>query len=332
MAAPLGEPFDLHCATIPRVASATPVVGADENAAVAGSHPHPPLPDLTVRQLEYLEAITRSPTWAAAAESLGVTPSALSQGIAELERRLGLPLFRPEGRRRVPTELAGPVIDHATRVLAQTRDLTSWATAARAGRAGRVRLGMIDAAAVHHFPEVLRAFRGDHADVELRLEVAPSSALLGGLRRDDLDLAVCVAPDPRPDDLHLTPLVTEHLAVYGPHSPPPRDPARWGPWVLFPTGSHTRALVERSLRELGAPVEVVAESHQPEVLREMVRIGLGWSVLPVAGAERDPHPLVRARRRPLVDRELVAARRVDAIADPAVDALLAVLRAAVHSR
>ncbi|NDH24087.1 MAG: LysR family transcriptional regulator [Actinobacteria bacterium] len=59
-----------------------------------------PLPDLGIRQLEYLLAVSRSATWAEAAASLGVTPSALSQGLAELERRVGVPIFDREGRRR----------------------------------------------------------------------------------------------------------------------------------------------------------------------------------------------------------------------------------------
>ena len=45
------------------------------------------VPTLSTAQLSYLVAITRHRTWAEAATSLSVTPSALSQGIAELERR-----------------------------------------------------------------------------------------------------------------------------------------------------------------------------------------------------------------------------------------------------
>ena len=44
------------------------------------------LPNVSTAQLSYLVAITRHRTWAEAAASLGVTPSALSQGIAELEQ------------------------------------------------------------------------------------------------------------------------------------------------------------------------------------------------------------------------------------------------------
>ena len=47
------------------------------------------LPDISIRQLQYLVAVADQPTWAAAAESVGVSPSALSQGLAELDR-LGL--------------------------------------------------------------------------------------------------------------------------------------------------------------------------------------------------------------------------------------------------
>ena len=40
------------------------------------------LPDLTIRQFEYLVAIDDADTWSEAADAVGVSPSALSQGIA----------------------------------------------------------------------------------------------------------------------------------------------------------------------------------------------------------------------------------------------------------
>ena len=89
---------------------------------------------------------------------------------------------------------------------------------------------------------------------------------------------------------------------------------------MFPEESHTRALIAEALRGIGATVDVVAESNQPEVLREMVTLGMGWTVLPIVQAESGPNPL--GRRRALVQRELVAAVRADAIADPAVDGFM----------
>ena len=96
----------------------------------------PVLPNLTVQQLEYLVAAAREPTFARAAASVGVSPSALSQGLAELERRVGVALFEPSGRGRVLTEQADQVVRYAERVLADTEDLARWVEGRRTGRSG----------------------------------------------------------------------------------------------------------------------------------------------------------------------------------------------------
>lgn len=278
------------------------------------------LPDLSIRQLEYLVAIDDATTWAAAAEAVGVSPSALSQGLAELEKRLGVGLIDRDARKRRIRPSAAPVLAHARQVLGLTADLARWADRLKRGTAGRVRLGMIDVAAVVHFPDHLQAFRKAHPDVELHLRVAPSATLLKLLAAGHLDLAVCVAPPRTHAEFTIQPLLTEALAVYGPPGARLGAPATWGPWVLFPTGSHTRSLVAAELRRLGAPMDVVAESHQPDVLREMVRLGAGFTVLPSAQAEDGHRPLNHGR--PITTRQLVIAMRSSAVRDPAVDLLV----------
>lgn len=282
------------------------------------------LPNLTVQQLEYLVAAAGEPTFARAAERVGVSPSALSQGLAELERRVGLRLFEAEGRGRVLTLEAAEVVRHAERVLADTGDLARWVADRRAGRAGRLRVGLIDVAAVHHFSEPLRAFRRDHPGVELHLNVRPSGEVLDLLVRGLVDVAVCVAPEPD-RDLAVVELLEEPLAVYAPEGVAVGPPAGWGPWVTFPAGSRTRAIVTEALRRRGAPVEVVAESHQPEVLAEMVRLGVGWTVLPVVQVEAGPQPLRRAVAEPLTHRTLAAVQRADRPPSPTADALVTLL-------
>ena len=274
----------------------------------------------SIAQLGYLVAVADAPTFAAAAAGSGVSTSALSQGLAELERRLGVPLFERQGRRQVLRGEAGEVLAYARRVIADTRDLSRWVDDLRGGRAGRLRAGMIDAAAITHFPEQIRAFRRDSSEVDLTLVVAPSAELFERLRRGDLDVVVAVEPESPSRDLDVVRVVEEELVVVPPEGVAIGDASQWGPWVLFPTGSHTRAVIERELRRRGAPVEVVAESHQPEVLREMARLSMGWTVLPAA------HPsgagVARgAAGRPVVltTRRLVVARASARAAHPAVD-------------
>ena len=92
------------------------------------------LPNISVQQLDYLVAVHEASTWGDAATAVGVTPSALSQGLAELERRLGVALFDRDGRRRVPTEAAATVLDHAHAVLARTHDLPAGPSAGGPGQ------------------------------------------------------------------------------------------------------------------------------------------------------------------------------------------------------
>jgi len=283
------------------------------------------LPDLSIRQLEYLVAVADSPNWAEAASAVGVSPSALSQGLAELERRVGVPLFDREGRRRVLRESAGEVLAHARQVVALTGDLASWADRTRAGGSGRLRVGMIDAAAVGHFAQALRGFRSDHPDIELRLTVGPSGQVLDELKAGRIDVAVCVEPPVPRRGVETKPLLTEDIAVYSPDGRRPQRPATWGPWVFFPEGSHTREVIVDALRELGAPIEIVAESHQPDVMRAMVGLGLGWTVLPVVQAEMGTDALTNGRV--IGTRDLVVATRTGAAIDPAVQLLLGALDA-----
>ena len=280
------------------------------------------LPDLTIRQLEYLVAVADQATWAAAAQHVGVSPSALSQGLAELERRLGTALFEPVGRRRVLRQSSTPVLDHARRVLALTADLVDWSSRVRDGRVGRVRVGMIDVAAVVHFTDVVAAFRAEHPDVALTLSVAPSTELLDRLRDGELDLVVCVEPPERPEGLHISELVREPLFVIAPPGTRIGAPANWGPWVMFPSGSHTRRLILDALARLGAPVTIAAESHQPAVLHQMVRLGLGWTVLPTTAPAPPSSSSSSAIIGPaVVERIIVLARRAGSIHDPAADEL-----------
>ena len=278
-----------------------------------------PLPDLSIRQLEYLVAVDDAPTWAAAATHVGVSPSALSQGLAELERRLGVTLFDRDGRRRHIREGAAPVVAHARQVLGLTGDLATWADRQRTGVAGRVRIGMIDAAALVHLPDALQQFRSDRPDVTLLLRVAPSGELIAHLISGELDLVVCVEPPSDVAGVEFAALRQEELVVLAPPGAEIADAASWGPWVLFPFGSHTRTIIEGELRARGAPLDVVAESHQPEVLREMVRLGSGWTVLPDTGADSTSRSLVRGPV--LTTRRLVVGRRAGSIVDPAVDEL-----------
>jgi DNA-binding transcriptional LysR family regulator len=274
------------------------------------------LPNLTVHQLVYVQAALRARSWTDAATELGVTQSALSQAIAEVERRLGVALFDRQGRSRVPTAAAEAVGTIATNMIAAVDDLTGRLAEIENGSRGVLRVGMIDTAALGLLAEPLRAFRKTHPNVRTTLLVEPSVPLTNRVRLGDIDVAAVVIPNSAFDDDSSTfesiPVFNEPIYVYAPPSTPRRT-STWGPWVSYPADSQSRKLIENALLARNHSFDVEAESSNPDVLRQMVRLGVGWCALPASVAESGSDPLRRFVTDPIAHRQIALLRRKHAL-------------------
>lgn len=297
------------------------------------------VPALSTQQLLYLRAAARAASWTEAAAELGVTQSALSQGIAELERRLGVRLFERLGRRRVLTSAGADLLPRADGVLAQAADLGRLADQLRSGERGAYRLGLIDSAAVATCRPALADVRELAGDA-LHVTVDTSVPLTRAVQRGELDLAVVVGDNvalrtggrggPSEGAVSTTLIAEEAMVIVAPGDTGAADlsdPHRWGPWVMPPEGSTTRVLLEVALRARGAEPTTTLESANPTVLESMVAMGVGWAVLPDhmcrphgAGAEGGDSLMVGEE---LVRRPLVAVTRSGAPIDPRTERFLA---------
>ncbi len=277
--------------------------------------------NLHLHHLAYLREVERSGSLTEAAESLHLSQPALSQSLREIERRLGEPIYEREGRSRRLTPAGEELLAFAVEVLAQAEDLTRRLESRRQGKRGRLRVGMIDAVSLYVLPEVVRRYRVDRPDAELVLTVAPSEQLLLSLERYELDLAFAVGPVQNPK-LQAVEIRREALMIYAPVESRGRrlDDVDW---ILYPPGSRTRALIDESFAQQGLRPRVTLETGSPEVMRQLVSLGLGWSVLPEAVAEGGSPALRRVQKKALCGRSLMAFRRASAPRDPLVEDFLA---------
>ena len=268
-----------------------------------------------LQQLTYLREVERAPTFTEAARRLHVSQPALSQSLAELERRIGLPLFEARGRRRELTEVGREAARFASEVLGRTAEFQEWVTSYREGGAGTLTVGMIDAASLYALPDAVRGFREAHPEVRLQLIVDTSGALIERLQRYELDLAFVVAPVA--GDVDVVEVGREPLHIYAPTED--ARPAEEADWVLYPVGSHTRQQIDEGLARLGIVPRVTLESHNPQVLRQMVELGFGWTVLPPAVAGEGASLRQGAQ---VAVRTLVGVRRRSSLLDPRAEAFL----------
>ena len=281
--------------------------------------------NLHLQHLNYLRAVDESDTLAGAAGLLGVSQPALSQALDEIERRLGLQLFERSGRRRVLNQDGQAAADFAREILGRSEAFAAEISRRREGEGGVLRVGTIDAGSLYILPEALRRFRSVVPGVDLRLQVATSAELEESLLRHDLDLAFVIDDGRGDSQLRREPLVEELLYLYGPHGASvPRDE---DDWVLYPARSHTREEIDRVLAQRGWVPRVRLESSNPQVLRQMVALGFGWSVLPRAVAEIGPKALVPASKQALARRQIAISRRVSATGDSRAEKFLDLARA-----
>ncbi len=277
---------------------------------------------LTTAQLKYLVAASTHSTLKEAAAELGVSPAALTQGIQEVERRMQIPLFERDGKSLRPIQSALPVFDYASEMVRRTAQIETWLDGFQGAEFGKVRVGMIDSAATHYYPRQVKAFLSKHQAIDFSLTVNPSSQLLDLLIAGKIDAAVVVKPAADHEGLKVENLIQEDIFIYSP--PNTLDKAEWGPWVSFPKSSHTRRIISKELAKQEIGFEPVAESHQPEVLAEMVNLGLGWAALPESASGVDK--LQRVSNKPLCSRQLVLATIADAPYNPALAAFTEMIR------
>ncbi|MCY4455404.1 MAG: LysR family transcriptional regulator [Chloroflexi bacterium] len=290
---------------------------AAELAGRDGDFDEAPL-NLHLQQLAYVRALERWGTLTEAARRLQVSQPALSQSLSQLERRLGVSLLERDGRRRQLTEAGREVARFAGETLARAGALRDWLDDYAEGRAGTLRVGMIDAASLYALPSAIRAFRDTHPEVQLELVVDRTGLLLERLARFELDLAFVVGP--APPEFDATEVLSEPLYLYAPPGAI-EDPAA-GEWVLYPPGRQTRRIIDAGLAARGIWPRISLESDNPAVLGQMVALGLGWSVLPEGVVEGVAPELAASRREQIAERTLLAARRSQSPPDTRAGAFL----------
>jgi len=118
----------------------------------------------------YLE-VARRRSFAAAARELGVSPSALSQSVRQLEERLGVSLLTRTSRSVALTEAGQRLLEHAGPAVAQALDSLKTVTARPSQITGRVRLSVPTAAVTLVLDRLLPVFLERHSGIEVEVRV-----------------------------------------------------------------------------------------------------------------------------------------------------------------
>jgi LysR family transcriptional regulator, transcriptional activator of the cysJI operon len=258
-----------------------------------------------IRQLEMFRTVAEDGTFTRAAERLRISQSAVSRQVKLLEEELGGVLLH-RGARRVSLTPAGELLlKMANRVHRDVQDVVSQISDTHALRRGSLTLAGGMTVCMYVLPGVLKKYRKLYPQVELRVVSGASDALLRKLRTHEVDLALLTLPVVAPD-LDVRPVLREEMVVVAaPGHPLTRgrsvEPASLGkfPLILYESGSNTRRVLDQFFAEEAVHMNVAMETENVEIIKAMVAIGLGVTIVPFEAIARD----VRAHGR-LVYRRL----------------------------
>lgn len=260
--------------------------------------------------LQIFRCVVREGGITRAAARLHRVPSNVTTRIKQLEQRLGVALFRREGRVLALTDPGRSLLGHAERLL-QLADAAEQELRSGAVR-GALRLGSLESAAGARLPPVLSAFHARYPDVAIELQTGTTAALLRMLERFEVEAAFVSEPF-EPGRLSSRPAFQEELVLITAHgAPAPRRAADLARQTLvaFPHGcSYRRRLIEW-LAEAGASGGRVLDLGSYHAIVACVAAGTGIAIVPaqvldhaVLGSAVQRHRLparVRANRTHLV--------------------------------
>jgi DNA-binding transcriptional LysR family regulator len=291
-----------------------------------------------VRGIRALCEVGARGSFSAAAAALGVTPSAVSQHVAALEREAGLPLVERGSRPAELTQAGRVLVRHGTTITARLDDAEQELGELAGHRSGRLRLGSFPTALTTFVPMAIARLRREHPAVVLTVVDEHLQGLLPRLTDGTLDLAVVfdheILPTGAPgirrvplfDDAYRAVLPAGHRLARR-RTPVGLSELADEVRVGGHAGSAWYSIVRHCCRAAGFEPRTSLASDDYRAVQAFVAAGLGVAVIPalavatpIAGVE------VRQLRGAAPVRRISVAHQTDGFESPAVRMMTGILQ------
>jgi DNA-binding transcriptional LysR family regulator len=178
-------------------------------------------------------------------------------------------------------------------VFQDLKDTIAGITDSQESLRGTVRLLGGMTVCLYVFPPLLTDLKRQHPEIELKLTTGSSERCLQQLRSGAGDLALLTLPIEQPDLVTVPVLQEELLVVTAARHPlskkrkvAPQDLVGQ-PFVLFEPGSNSRRAVDEFFMTSRIEPQIVMETENVEIIKALVRHGLGITIIPYQAVARD---------------------------------------------
>lgn len=278
--------------------------------------------NLNLRQLRAFVAVAQAGSFSGAARMLGISQSALSQAVQQLEGDLGVRLLDRTTRSVQLSAVGRDFLPGIQRVLADLEHQLQDLNDLKEHRRGHVAVTCVPSVALRLLPSVLARFQAAHPMVSVSVREAPRQQIITTLRSGDAELGIANVPGDDPE-LDSTFLLTDTFALVMRRDHPlaALTEVSWleasdAGLIAMAPGTGIRLEMDRGLPVASVPHH---EAEHPATLLAMVEAGVGVAPLPSLAWPREDHRVLTYRPliAPRVERQLFLIKRAGRDLSPA---------------
>lgn len=220
-----------------------------------------------------------------AARTLGISQSAVSRRLAQLEERLGFGLFVRSGGRLIPTVQALSIGEQLAPVFSTLDRIANHADVPRRSHDGTLRIVAPPTIAHRFLPGPVAAFARRNPDLHVVLEVIASDSLVTGVAECRFDVGLTDV-DPKHDGIDAIPLLSTCAICLLPegHRLADRDDIRPNDlegeaFIALSRRHSSRAAIDRVFDRASVTRRTVIEAATNVSAMEFVREGMGVALI-----------------------------------------------------
>lgn len=233
----------------------------------------------TARLRAFVETVEKGSV-KAAADSLGYTPSAISQLITALEKELGITLFTRSQKGMKPTTEGREMLPLVRAYLMHEEELYTFAAELKGITRGKLTIASYPSIATTWLPEIVRRFKNDYPGIQISLMESIKSDIFRRFEQNEADLAFLAYSEPMPYE--WIPLCTTGIIAAVPEdhrlAGADRFPIKECENEDFILGSWGKEMeILEILEKNDAHPEIKYTTYDTPASLAMVRMGLGIS-------------------------------------------------------
>lgn len=282
----------------------------------------------TLRQLRVFVSVAQHGSFSQAGQIIGLSQSAVSHSIKELEAEMGIRLLDRTTREVILTNAGQQLANRLERLLEELNTTMLDARSFGQQRSGTVRVAASQTISAHLMPQCLAASQLRYPEIKVMLRDRPQQWVLQSVRDAEVDFGIVVGPLTA-GEFESQPILDEPFLLLCRQDDElaQEETIRWQrlsgrTMVLQDYASGSRVLIDEALKQQQVEAEIVQEIGHPTTLYPMVEAGIGISILPALALPLPAgRPLLVRRLLPEINRTLMLIRRKNRSLTPAAEVI-----------